>query len=44
MLWAGFGVAAMIATPALLMPEGFTRLLQPLRVSTRNGSTSGSSG
>ena len=32
MLWAGFGVAAMIATPALLMPEGFTRLLQPLRV------------
>jgi glycosyltransferase 2 family protein len=32
MLWAGFGVAAMLATPALLMPEGFTRLLQPLRV------------
>ena len=32
MLWAGFGVAAMVATPALLMPETFTRLLQPLRV------------
>jgi uncharacterized membrane protein YbhN (UPF0104 family) len=32
MLWAGFGVAAMVATPALLMPESFTRLLQPLRV------------
>jgi len=31
-LWAGFGVAAMIATPALLMPEGFTRLFQPLRI------------
>jgi uncharacterized membrane protein YbhN (UPF0104 family) len=31
-LWAGFGVAAMIATPALLMPEGLARLLQPLRV------------
>jgi uncharacterized membrane protein YbhN (UPF0104 family) len=32
MLWAGFGVAAMIATPALLMPEGFARLLKPLRI------------
>jgi uncharacterized membrane protein YbhN (UPF0104 family) len=32
MLWAGFGLAAMIATPALLMPETATRLLQPLRV------------
>jgi uncharacterized membrane protein YbhN (UPF0104 family) len=32
MLWAGFGVAAMLATPALLNPEGFIRLLQPLRV------------
>jgi uncharacterized membrane protein YbhN (UPF0104 family) len=32
MLWAGFGVGAMIATPALLMPETATRLLQPLRV------------
>src|SRR3954451_11530365 len=31
-LWAGFGVAAMVATPALMMPELFTRLLQPLRV------------
>src|SRR4029079_442324 len=32
MLWAGFGAAAMIATPALLMPETVTRLLHPLRV------------
>lgn len=32
MLWAGFGVAAMLATPALLMPQGFARVLQPLRV------------
>jgi glycosyltransferase 2 family protein len=32
LLWAGFGVGAMIATPALLMPETATRLLQPLRV------------
>jgi glycosyltransferase 2 family protein len=32
MLWAGFGFAAMIATPALLMPQGLARLLQPLRV------------
>jgi uncharacterized membrane protein YbhN (UPF0104 family) len=31
-LWAGFGLGAMIATPALLMPEAATRLLQPLRV------------
>lgn len=31
-LWTGFGVAAMVATPALLMPQGFMRLLQPLRV------------
>src|SRR5687767_10542911 len=31
-LWTGFVVAALIATPALLMPHGFTRLLQPLRV------------
>ena len=30
-LWAGFGVAAMVATPALLMPHGFMRLLEPLR-------------
>ncbi len=32
MLWAGFGIGAVIATPALLMPEGVARLLQPLRV------------
>ena len=32
MLWAGFGVAAMLATPALLMPRAFARILQPLRV------------
>jgi uncharacterized membrane protein YbhN (UPF0104 family) len=31
-LWAGFGVGAIIATPALLMPETVTKLLQPLRV------------
>lgn len=31
-LWAGFGLAAMIATPALLMPEGLARLLKPLRI------------
>lgn len=32
MLWAGFGLGAMIATPALLIPETATKLLQPLRV------------
>ncbi|HEY7058508.1 MAG TPA: lysylphosphatidylglycerol synthase transmembrane domain-containing protein [Vicinamibacterales bacterium] len=32
MLWAGFGIGAMVATPALLMPETVTRLLQPLRI------------
>jgi uncharacterized membrane protein YbhN (UPF0104 family) len=32
LLWAGFGIGAMIATPALLMPETVTKLLQPLRV------------
>jgi uncharacterized membrane protein YbhN (UPF0104 family) len=32
MLWAGFGIGAIIATPALLMPETVTKLLQPLRV------------
>jgi hypothetical protein len=32
MLWAGFAVAAIIATPALLMPEGLATLLKPLRV------------
>lgn len=31
-LWAGFGVAAVIATPALLMPRGLARLLAPLRI------------
>jgi uncharacterized protein (TIRG00374 family) len=31
-LWAGFGVGAIIATPALLIPETATKLLQPLRV------------
>lgn len=32
MLWAGFAVAALVAMPALLMPQRFARLLQPLRV------------
>jgi glycosyltransferase 2 family protein len=32
MLWAGFGLGAIVATPALLMPETVGRLLQPLRV------------
>jgi uncharacterized protein (TIRG00374 family) len=32
MLWAGFGLGAIVATPALLMPETATKLLQPLRV------------
>lgn len=32
LLWIGFAVAAAIATPALLMPTMFTRLLHPLRV------------
>jgi uncharacterized membrane protein YbhN (UPF0104 family) len=31
-LWAGFGLAAVVATPALLMPQEFMRLLQPLRI------------
>ena len=31
-LWAGFGLGALIATPTLLFPETATRLLQPLRV------------
>ena len=31
-LWVGFGVGALVATPALLMPETATKLLQPLRV------------
>ena len=32
MLWVGFGIGALVATPALLMPESVARLLQPLRV------------
>jgi uncharacterized membrane protein YbhN (UPF0104 family) len=31
-LWAGFGVATVIATVALLFPATFTRLLHPLRL------------
>ena len=31
-LWAAFGFGAIVATPALLMPETATRVLQPLRV------------
>src|SRR5436190_7844733 len=31
-LWAGFGLGAVVATPALLMPESMTKLLAPLRV------------
>src|SRR5947199_354659 len=31
-LWAGFGLGAVVATPALLFPDTVTRLLQPLRV------------
>lgn len=31
-LWAGFGLGAIVATPALLLPETATKLLQPLRV------------
>ena len=32
MLWAGFGLGAIVATPALLIPETAAKLLQPLRV------------
>lgn len=32
MLWAGFGLSAIVATPALLMPQAIVRLLQPIRV------------
>ena len=32
MLWTGFGIGAIVAAPALLMPETATKLLQPLRV------------
>jgi uncharacterized membrane protein YbhN (UPF0104 family) len=31
-LWAGFCLGAIVAAPALLMPEAATKLLQPLRV------------
>ena len=31
-LWAGFGLGAIVAAPALLMPESVTKLLQPLRM------------
>lgn len=31
-LWLGFGVAAIVAAPALLSPKTFTRMLQPLRI------------
>lgn len=31
-LWAGFGLGAIVAAPALLMPETVTKMLQPLRV------------
>jgi uncharacterized membrane protein YbhN (UPF0104 family) len=31
-LWAGFGLGTIVATPALLMPEMVTKLLQPLRI------------
>ena len=32
LLWAGFAIGAIVATPALLIPEQLGRLLQPLRV------------
>jgi hypothetical protein len=32
MLWTGFGLGAIVATPAFLRPQAFGRLLQPLRV------------
>jgi glycosyltransferase 2 family protein len=31
MLWAGLGLAAVVGTPVLLMPDKFAQLLQPLR-------------
>jgi glycosyltransferase 2 family protein len=31
-LWAGFGLGAIIAAPALLMPDAVAKLLQPLRL------------
>ena len=36
LLWTGFALGAVIATPALLMPESATKLLQPLRVFHRD--------
>lgn len=30
-LWAGFGAAALLLTPALLIPDGFVRILGPLQ-------------
>ena len=32
LLWLGFSLATVLAAPALLNPEAFTRLLTPLRV------------
>jgi glycosyltransferase 2 family protein len=32
MLWTGFGAAAIVAAPALLLPDRFVRLLEPLRL------------
>jgi hypothetical protein len=31
-LWAGFGIAAVIAVPALMMPRGVASVLRPIRV------------
>src|SRR5215203_2479117 len=31
-LWAGFGLGAIVAAPALLMPDAVAKLLQPLRI------------
>jgi glycosyltransferase 2 family protein len=31
-LWAGFGIAAVIAVPALMMPKGVASVLRPIRV------------
>jgi uncharacterized membrane protein YbhN (UPF0104 family) len=43
-LWTGFGLAAMLATPALLRPQGFTRLPSRCASSTPTGWTSVSGG
>jgi hypothetical protein len=32
MLWTGFGAAAMVAAPALLLPDRFVLLLRPLQL------------